>query len=113
MKCCYSVLQSVTKVSNVVKSVTKCYKNVKCFYKVLHCVRKCQMLLQNVAKWYKSVKCCYKVLQSVTKVSNVVTKFYKSVKLCYKKSEKSYCVTVHEDICFYTLHVDGSGGTTP
>ena len=69
------LLQSVTKVPNV---VTKCYK----------VSQNCQILLQSVtnccksAKYLKGVKCSYKLLQSVTKLSNVATKWCKVLQKC-------------------------------
>ena len=61
------LLQSVTKVSNV---VTKCYKVISSVIKLSNCYKGVKCCDKVFTKYYKGVKCCDKVLQSVTKDSN-------------------------------------------
>ena len=76
----------------VLNVVTNCYKliqNVKCCYKILQSITKVSNV---VTKCYKSVKCCYKILQKITKMSNIVTKCYKLLQIvtkCYKVLQRS------------------------
>ena len=53
---------------------TNCYKSVKCCYKVIQSVAKVSNV---VTKCYKVLKKCQMLLQGDTKVSNAVTKCYK------------------------------------